>query len=303
MSGNKAGNQIRRRQFVRFSGAAGATGILGLTGMGTGIAHAGLPPESPPPDPGNPGGAACPQPSSLCGFPSDTGGRFDLWDRVQVCEGTRSGPPFPDCLRTTTTYVVLRGGSGTNHDFLLVPGCRVSGIECPFVATSNAPNYWLQAWINAQPGQPGHVVYPHVGLGINSADPAIRQQDQLHIHMAGIHSGVQTQLNTHDSAITNDPTRWRNQIVPIWGLTSTGSPAPRSYRVLHVANLNDNLFTLLRDFVVAPTGAAMGMQTMAVTPRLVGNGGFYVLNSEPGLPVPPGQPGGTGTVDLLLAYR
>lgn len=134
----------------------------------------------------------------MCGYPSDTGGRYDLWDRVQVCEGTKPGPPFPQCLRTTPTYVIL--------------------------------------------------------------------------------------------------------IVPVWGLTSTGAPVPRSYRVLHVANLNTNLFTLLRDSVVRPTGSSMAAQILAVTPRLVGNGGFYVLNSEPGLPVPPGQPGGTGTVDFLLAY-
>jgi CDP-diacylglycerol pyrophosphatase len=222
---------------------------------------------------------------------------------VQFCEGTKSGPPFPQCLRTTPTYAVLNG-SGSNHDFLLVPSCRISGIECPWIATSAAPNYWLEAWNNAQPGQPGQVMYPNIGLGINSADPLIRQQDQLHIHMAGIHSGIQTQLNNHDHMITNNPSRWRNQIIPVLGLTSTGVPAPRSYRVLHVATLNANLFTLLRDSVVNPTGANMAMQMLAVTPRLIGHGGFYVLNSEPGLqvPTPTGQPGGTGTVDFLLAY-
>ena len=73
--------------------------------------------------------------------------------------------------------------------------------------------------------------------------------------------------------------------------------------MLHVSNLNTNLFTLLRDSVVRPTGADMRNQALAVTPRLVGNGGFYVVNSEPALPTPPGQPGGTGTVDLLLAYN
>ncbi|MET7704880.1 CDP-diacylglycerol diphosphatase [Micromonospora sp. NPDC005413] len=296
--------KIHRRQFVRLSGTAGATGLLGLMGAGSALADGGSTDggQAPEPPPPGPGAAPCPTPSSLCGYPNDTGGRYDLWDRVQVCEGTKTGPPSPQCLQTTSTYVVLNGGSGSNHDFLLVPSCRISGIECPFTATSNAPNYWLDAWNNAQPGQPGHVVYPHIGLGVNSADPTIRQQDQLHIHMAGIHSGIQTQLNNHDSTISNVPSRWRSQIVPVWGLTSTGLPAPRSYRVLHVANLNANLFTLLRDSVVRPTGATMAAQMLAVTPRLIGNGGFYILNSEPGLPVPTGQPGGTGTVDFLLAY-
>ncbi|MFE9193642.1 CDP-diacylglycerol diphosphatase [Micromonospora sp. NPDC007208] len=293
---------MARRQFVRLSGTAGATGLLGLVGADRALADGGPTPEPSPSTPGGPGAPACPTPSALCGYPTDTGGRYDLWDRVQVCEGTKAGPPFPQCLRTTPTYVILNGGSGSNHDFLLVPSCRISGIECPFITTVNAPNYWLEAWDNAQPGQPGHVVYPHIGLGVNSADPAIRMQDQLHIHLAGIHSGIQTQLNNHDSAISNNPSRWRSQVVPIWGLTSTGLPAPRSYRVLHVANLNGNLFRLLLDSVVQPTGTTMGAQMLAVTPRLIGSGGFYVLNSEPALPVPAGQPGGTGTVDFLLAY-
>ncbi|MGW0503433.1 CDP-diacylglycerol diphosphatase [Micromonospora sp. NPDC003241] len=306
MGDDRTGTELGRRQFVRLSGTVGATGLLGLVAAGRARADGGSddgggPPVSPD-APGAPGAATCPTPSALCGYPSDTGGRYDLWDRVQVCTGAKPGPPFPQCLRTTTTYVVLNGGSGSDHDYLLVPTCRVSGIECPFIATAAAPNYWLDAWLNAQPGQPGHVVYPHVGLGVNSADPMIRQQDQLHIHLAGIHSGIQTQLQNHDASITNNPARWRDQIVPIWGLTGTGAPAPRSYRVLHVANLNENLFRLLLDSVVRPTGSNMAAQAMAVTPRLIGNGGFYVLNSEPGLTVPPGQPGGTGTVDFLLAY-
>ncbi|MEU6206513.1 CDP-diacylglycerol diphosphatase [Micromonospora musae] len=301
MSDLKATGKLHRRQFVRLSGTAGATGLLGLMGAGKALAD-GAPAAESPPALGGPGAAPCPTPSTLCGRPSDTGGRYDLWDRVQICEGTKQGPPFPQCLQTTPSYVVLNGGSGSNHDFLLVPSCRISGIECPFIATPAAPNYWLDAWNNAQPGQPAHVVYPHIGLGINSADPTIRQQDQLHIHLAGLHSGIQTQLNNHDGMITNNPSVWRNQIVPVWGLTSAGAPAPRSYRVLHVANLNQNLFTLLRDNVVTPTGATMAAQMLAVTPRLIGNGGFYVLNSEPGLSVPPGQPGGTGTTDFLLAY-
>ncbi|MGV9210673.1 CDP-diacylglycerol diphosphatase [Micromonospora sp. RB23] len=295
---SKRNDAIHRRQFVKLSGVVGAGGLLALAGADSGMADGGGPP--PQPTPPAPGGANCPTPSTLCGFPSQTGGRYDLWDRVQVCLGTRTTPPT-NCLTTTTDYVVLNGRPQNNHNFLLVPTCRTSGIECPFIATAAAPNYWLDAWINAQPGQPSHVVYPNVGLGINSADA--RQQDQLHIHLAGIHSGIQTQLNNYDNVITNNPANWRNQIVPIWGLTSTGMPAPRSYRVLHVSNLNTNLFTLLRDSVVGPTGAQMRNQALAVTPRLVGNGGFYVVNSEPALQTPPGQPGGTGTVDLLLAYN
>ncbi|MFC0005751.1 CDP-diacylglycerol diphosphatase [Micromonospora siamensis] len=294
-----------RRHFVRLSGAAGA-GLLGLVGAGRALADGGLDDggqghDLPPPDLGAPGAGSCPTPSALCGRPSDSGPRYELWERVQVCTGAASPPPFVDCLSVTSTYVVLRGFPTNTHNYLLVPTCRVSGIECPWIATTAAPNYWLDAWNNAQAGQPGHVVYPTIGLGINSV--AARQQDQLHIHLAGIHSGIQTQLNQYDSTITNDPTRWRNQFVPILGVSASAAVSPyRTYRVLRVATLNTNLFTLLRDYVVRPTGAAMGDQILAVTPRLVGSGGFYVLNSQLALPNPAGLPIGTATVDFLLAY-
>ncbi|GGM18173.1 MULTISPECIES: hypothetical protein [Micromonospora] len=130
------GDRVRRRQLVALSGTAGAVGLLGLVGAGGALADGGSagPAATPgsPPALGGPGGPApCPTPSAACGFPADTGGRFDLWDRVQVCEGTKVGPPFSQCLRTTPTYVILNGGSGSNHDYLLVPSCRVRGIECP----------------------------------------------------------------------------------------------------------------------------------------------------------------------------
>ncbi|WP_091601290.1 CDP-diacylglycerol diphosphatase [Micromonospora mirobrigensis] len=299
-------SKVDRRHFVRLSGAAGA-GLLGLMGAGRALADGGPDdggpaPDVPPPDLGAPGGPpSCPTPSGLCGNPSDSGAGNELWERVQVCTGARPSPPFVDCLTMTSTYVVLRGAPTNTHNYLLLPTCRVKGIECPWIATTAAPNYWLDAWNNAQAGQPGHVVYPTIGLGINSV--AARQQDQLHIHLAGIHSGIQTQLNQYDSTITNNPSRWRNQFVPILGVSASPAVSPyRTYRVLRVATLNMNLFTLLRDQVVRPTGAAMGDQILAVTPRLVGSGGFYVLNSQLALPNPAGLPIGTATVDFLLAY-
>ncbi|MFB9235606.1 CDP-diacylglycerol diphosphatase [Plantactinospora siamensis] len=337
MSGSRADGKMRRRNFVKLSGVAGATGILGMLGADRVLADAGpgggapavdAPPHGGPPNgwpsgdwpsdgwppddgcrpptpeptpPPPPGGANCPAESFDCGYVNDTGPRVYLWEAVQVCEGQKPGPPFPSCLSTTLDYVIFNGGSGSDHDYLTVPSCRVKGIECPWIATPAAPNYWLAAWNNAQQGAPGYVHYPQIGLGINSIGD--RMQDQLHIHMAGILSGIQGQLNSVDSTITNNPARWRNQFVRVVGRNAAGATDRRTYRALRVADLNTNLFTLLRDYIVRPNNTTMGEQMLVVTPRLTGSGGFYVLNSQALMPIrPPGYPGGTGTSDLLLVY-
>ena len=46
--------------------------------------------------------------------------RYELWDKVQVCLGTRT-TPATNCLRTTSDYVVLNGMPQNNHNFLLLP--------------------------------------------------------------------------------------------------------------------------------------------------------------------------------------
>jgi CDP-diacylglycerol pyrophosphatase len=95
---------------------------------------------------------------------------------------------------------VLYGDPHTNHNFLLVPTCRVIGIECPFIWSTGAPNYWQDAWKEAT----AQVATPPIGLGINSV--SARQQDQLLIHLAGIHQQALTDLQNNDSNITTNPT-------------------------------------------------------------------------------------------------
>src|SRR5262245_2634070 len=255
MNEEEKADGLGRRQFIRLSGAAGASAVLAgaggslLAGADADATHA-SPAKTHPP-----GAMPCPTPSDLCGYPSQTGGRYLLWDRAQACE---SGSPPSYCQGITPTYVVLYGGPANPHNYLLVPSCRVSGIECPFISTSAAPNYWQDAWGEARP----RVQFANIGLGINAA--IRREQDQLHIHMAGIHSGVQDQLNKYDSKITDNKANWKNQIVPIEGMDK-GTPVTRSYRALRVANLSGNLFALLLNNVVSQ--ADMGYQMMVVTPR------------------------------------
>ncbi len=300
MSGNEKASEkaggLPRRQFVRLSGAAGTAALLAGTGAGKDPAAA---TRSPWCGPGPGGAAPCPPPSAsaLCGNPKDTGGRFYLWDEVQVAEGTKPSPPPDTSLLTTANYVILRGAPGADHDFLLVPSCRISGIECPFIWGSTAyKGYWYDAWEQAQPGGAAPVKYPSIGLGINSVHE--RQQDQLHIHMAGILSRVQHQLNTleNDHKITSDRKKWPAQIVPVEGLDEKGKPATRHYRavIFSTSELKENLFRALGEYVPA-AAKNKADQMLVVTPR--SGGGFYVLNSDPGL-----TGGGTGTADFLLVY-
>jgi CDP-diacylglycerol pyrophosphatase len=303
MSGNekasgKAGG-LPRRQFVRLSSVAGTAALLAGTGAGKNLAAATRSPwyETCPP-----GAAACPSPSAICGHPGDSGPRVYLWEEVQVAEGTKNPPPPDTSLLTTPDYVILHGAPKTAHNFLLVPSCRISGIECPFIWGPTAySGYWNDAWEQAQPGGAAPVKYPSIGLGINSAIPGIRMQDQLHIHMAGILSGVQGQLNKLEGngKITSHLTKWPTQIVPVEGLDpKTGKAATRHYRALifrDKSELKQNLFMLLGDHVPAAK-MHMADQILVVTPR--NKGGFYVLNSDPTV-----TGGGTGSADFLLVYK
>jgi CDP-diacylglycerol pyrophosphatase len=292
----KAGG-LPRRQFVRLSGVAGTAALLAGTGAAKNLAAATRPrgDEACPP-----GAAPCPSPSAVCGHPGDTGPRAYLWEAVQVCEGTKAPPPFVTSLQTTPNYVILPGDPKTNHNFLLVPSCRISGIECPFIWGPAAyPGYWNDAWEQAQPGGAAPVKYPSIGLGINSA--LTRTQDQLHIHMAGILSGVQAQLNALEAAgkITSNRTQWPAQTVPVTGRHPvTGQAVTRNYRALifrDKSELNENLFLLLGRYVPAAR-MHRADQILVVTPRSAG--GFYILNSDPVTVTG----GGTGSADFLLVY-
>jgi CDP-diacylglycerol pyrophosphatase len=275
---------LPRRQFM-LAGVAGAAALLLRKPlMDSGVAAA----------------APCPLPSSLCGDPKDTGDRVHLWLAVRVIQKKQSPPPFVSPLQVTPNYVILHGAPETSHNFLLVPTCRIAGIECPFIWGSTAyPRYWSDAWEQAQPGGAAPVKYAAIGLGINSA--SVRQQDQLHIHLAGILSGVPDQLSKLEKAgkITSDRSKWRDQVVPVTGRDpQTKKAVAHYYRALifrDKSELRENLFRLLGKHVPAARKNKPD-QMLVVTPRSAG--GFYVLNSDPKV-----MGGGTGSADFLLVYN
>jgi CDP-diacylglycerol pyrophosphatase len=115
--------------------------------------------------------------------------RRALWPVVRTCVATYklSGSPFP-CLKVDLEggegrgYVVLRPPIG-DPDTILAPTRRITGVEDPFLQSSDAPNYFAEAWAARRfLGEAGEGPSPaRVGLVVNSAYQ--RSQDQLHIHI------------------------------------------------------------------------------------------------------------------------
>ncbi|MFJ3706720.1 CDP-diacylglycerol diphosphatase [Streptomyces sp. NBC_01387] len=306
MNDDKTSNELPRRRFVALSGVIGAatllTGVEATTGRTASAAaptYADPTPDTcPTPPPG--GTPTCPpaQLQPLCGKPSDND---SLWRDVEYCTHGKPLPPGqnpPACLKVTSDYVVLHGRPSSQHNFLLTPSCRITGIECPFIETSGAPNYWNDAWDNARSGGSVPVQYPNIGLGINSQ--SARVLNQLHIHMAGVRASTQRRLQDLEmmGRMATNPAQWDavKYRVPVTGSDGSGD---RTYRALRLPSLGMNLFAQLQQHVVKPNGLNMANQTLIVVPKMTATGfagAFYVLNSDSSLH------DGTNTCDHLLVY-
>ncbi|MET7288799.1 CDP-diacylglycerol diphosphatase [Streptomyces sp. NPDC005573] len=306
MNDQQNSTEVPRRQFVALSGAVGAAALLtGAASAGSAAADPGpvygdTPVDTCPTSPPGSGASPCPpaQFQPLCGRPTDND---PLWNDVQYCTTGKVPPPSqgkPDCLKTTPDYVVLHGKPENTHNYLLVPSCRITGIECPFLETSGVENYWNDAWENARSGGSVPVRYADIGLGINSQ--GARRLHQLHIHMAGIRPSTQRRLQELETMgrMATQPSHWNdpgNQ-APISGPQGSGD---RTYRILRLPDLQQNLFALLYRYVVVPSGLNMADQTLIVVPKMTAAGfagSFYVLSSDTSLH------GGTSTCDYLLVY-
>jgi CDP-diacylglycerol pyrophosphatase len=266
VKGSENPQELSRREFVGYSGVAGAAAALATVGL-------------------SPDARSCRRGlADLCGTTSDA---VYLWKSVQACV---KDPSRPDCLVTASEFVVLPGDPENKHNFLLVPTNRIKGIECPLLWTKYKDiNYWEEAWSQATNGGKGNVTYSVVGLGVNSVGS--RKEAQLHIHMAGFRDGAFDKVKGQDKKITRQPGAWPDSIIEVDGYL---------YRALHLPALSQNIFVLLYDHVVRPLKDDMGAQAVLVTKAA---GGFYVLDTQGSLTDPnyPGK-GGTDTCDRLLVY-
>jgi CDP-diacylglycerol pyrophosphatase len=135
-----------------------------------------------------------------------------------------------------------------------------------------------------------------LALGVNAARTAAKpsrrvcDQDQLHIHLAGIRKNVVDQLKP----ITGGVQQWKSMIVDV-----TVGGKKYAYRGFRAPSFNENFFKLLHDGVVKPADEDMTTQMIIVT-KSDGND-WYVLNSNSALRGP-NNTGGTSTCDRLLVY-
>jgi CDP-diacylglycerol pyrophosphatase len=88
---------------------------------------------------------------------------------------------------------------------LAIPTRRIAGIESPEVLDSGLPNYWRAAWaarryLDAR--LPRELPRDAIGLAINAASR--RSQDQLHIHIDCVATGVRDALGTYGDKLSAD---------------------------------------------------------------------------------------------------
>jgi CDP-diacylglycerol pyrophosphatase len=303
-------NGFQRRDFIKLSGAALTTG---LTGLGVDEAVAGRGSTC------NDGSATawCEQKTfrpSLCGDTRDTD---TLWQKAQGCVSA----PDPSCRAvpgSNSDYVVVNGYVKGN-DYLLLALCRVTGIECPMIWQSSAPNYWKGAWEGAKLNDPKNPVTLRspFGFGINSRNA--RSYQQFHIHMAPLLRSpvnIMNQLARVHNDIGAKPEKWISTVITIEGREQTKTNPPtyenrvRPYRALWVHSLDENPFGLLYDWIAKPLGVqekadpadVMAFENLIVIPVAPPNTGFYLLNSDRKLKDATGKIPGIGSIDQLFYW-
>ena len=255
---------LNRRRFLIASGALGAGALAAGTSSWPACADPGF---TPPSD---------------CGKPTDTGDRFSLWDDVKDATPDKPHPNkavvIPD-TKKAFGYAVKNGDTDKikgPYNLLLIPApvskakmadARITGVECPRILQPDALNLWHFAWEEAKkfPAKPGGQK-PDLMLGINAKDG--RKKDQLHIHLTALQHTARETLN--GLKIPTDPSAWNTSIFSVMG---------NAYRILHVQNLDTNLFELVHKHV-ATKGKNNDMFQQALAVVSAPNNGYYVLNTQ-----------------------
>ena len=123
-----------------------------------------------------------------------------LWQITQGCEtdSRLTGSPFP-CLAVDRSGGIERGHvifrPPLSDDTVFVPTRRITGVEDPFLASPDAPNYFADAWrartLVTTPGGEPPTHDRHL-LIVNSG--VVRTQDQLHIHIGCLNAAAYRSL-------------------------------------------------------------------------------------------------------------
>lgn len=117
-----------------------------------------------------------------------TGGSFPCLD-VNIANGVESG------------FAVIRAPLEATH-IVVTPTTRMEGIESPALLAPGAENYFADAWaarryVTERVSRP--LTREDIGLALNSLPG--RSQDQLHIHINCLQTGVRDALKAHATQI------------------------------------------------------------------------------------------------------
>jgi CDP-diacylglycerol pyrophosphatase len=196
-----------------------------------------------------------------------------LWKTVHdqcAANEASKGDPSP-CLAVDLTRgeAVLKDRNGHNQ-VLLIPTDRVTGIESAVVLGAAGARYlwdaWqARSWVEKLAGAP--VPRDDLSLAVNSIDG--RTQNQLHIHVDCIDTGVKATL---DAALANIGASWST-------VTLMGHPY-RAERLSEADLKSQNLFALIAKD--SDAAANMGLETIVVVPVTYpgGGDGFVLLNGQ-----------------------
>jgi CDP-diacylglycerol pyrophosphatase len=191
-----------------------------------------------------------------------------LWKIVNdrcVPDQQAHGTPAPcEIVAIDQGYAVLKDIRGATQ-FLLIPTECIGGMESPAILAPETPNYFRMAW--AERGRvaarAGHTLADDaLSLAINSQFG--RTQNQLHIHIDCLRADVRSALLEHAASVG---TNWSVFPVPLAG---------RSYRAIHLAQLNDNPFQVLAHALAKPA-AEFAKHTLVLT---AAKDGFVLLDGQ-----------------------
>lgn len=221
----------------------------------------------------------------------DPPGAGVLWDIVKnKCvknfRATRSPDPCEVVAIESGTgkgYAILKDRDGETH-FLLIPTTRVTGIEDTKLLKPESTNYWQAAWSHAREilsHKAGRdVSRGEIALAINSIDE--RSQNQFHIHIDCLSSGIVKALKDNES-----------KIGPDWDSSTSTIDVPGSgeHRVFFVAGEDLKTidpFKILADDLsrrkTATNAVSLAMEHHGLivigAHRSDGKDGFYIMDAS-----------------------
>jgi CDP-diacylglycerol pyrophosphatase len=206
-------------------------------------------------------------PSPSCGNPQDN---IDLWNDVKDAKPNDKGNNIKVVWPNDKHELGYATHDGTEpkkttYNYLLIAAIRESGIECPNLLDSDAPNYFKDAFDNIGLLPNG----TDWAIGIESADN--RSRNQLHIHISRLQGQARSDIDKAAKSIPTDEGKWTSTVITVMG---------KKFRAWNVGTMDHNLFTHLNDDIVKPRKVSMGDETMLITGPPAKGSGFIVLNSD-----------------------